>query len=314
MDHDRRGRLRRSGTSVSPRARTPPSTRRTSSRIRTGSGGRAWSCARAHAGSAGFTRRVKERIWTVDSAIPITQLRTVSDVVAGSLAEQRFTLTLIALFSGVALVLSALGIYGVTSYVAAQRTREIGLRLALGAAQRDVFALVLLRGARLVSLGVAIGLVGAFLLTRFIRSLVYQVRHARSAHVRRRGHRARGGGAGIVHDPGLARGAGGSAHGVAAGVSARIVSLELVIRGAVPPGRARGWANSSRGLASPVAALLAARRLRLATLRTSLSSAARARSPTRLFAHPRARHGATAHESHVSPCAHVGPMASRSHT
>jgi len=125
--------------------------------------------------SAAVIARVKQAVWAIDPQIPITQLRPLEEVVGGSLAAQRFNLILLGLFALAALTLAALGVFGVTSYVAAQRTREIGLRIALGAEQRDVFLLVLGRSLRLVMIGGTLGLIGAALTARFMRSLVVQV-------------------------------------------------------------------------------------------------------------------------------------------
>jgi putative ABC transport system permease protein len=97
------------------------------------------------------------------------------DVVARSLARRRFALTLMAAFAVVALVLAALGIYGVTAFSVAQRTREIGLRLAIGAGGRSIMGMVLREGLMMTGIGVAVGLAGAAALTRFLRTLLYAV-------------------------------------------------------------------------------------------------------------------------------------------
>jgi ABC-type antimicrobial peptide transport system permease subunit len=91
-------------------------------------------------------------------------------------APQRFNLLLFGLFAALALVLAAVGIYGVTAYSVAQRTREIGIRMAMGAQRGNVVGLVLGQGARHAALGVLLGLVGAFGLTRLMESLLYGVR------------------------------------------------------------------------------------------------------------------------------------------
>ena len=92
-----------------------------------------------------------------------------------SLSRTRFSMLLLGIFAGIALVLSAVGIYGVMAYSIAQRTREIGIRLALGAARTDVLSMVLLGGGRLALLGMAFGLVGAFALNFLLRNELYGV-------------------------------------------------------------------------------------------------------------------------------------------
>ena len=101
--------------------------------------------------------------------------RTIDRVVATSVADQRFTLFIIVAFAGVALALATLGVYGIVSYVVAQRTREIGVRLALGAQESDVLGLVVSEGLRLSLIGIAIGIAFSLLLTRVMAALVFGV-------------------------------------------------------------------------------------------------------------------------------------------
>jgi len=96
-------------------------------------------------------------------------------VVSESVSRRRFQMFIISVFAGVALLLAAIGIYGVVSYSVTERTNEIGIRLALGAERRDVFRLVLKQGMIPAVAGVSIGLVGAFALARLIRSLLFGV-------------------------------------------------------------------------------------------------------------------------------------------
>ena len=98
-----------------------------------------------------------------------------SEVAAGSFAERRFNMTLLSLFAGLALVLAAIGIYGVMSNAVTQRTQEIGIRLALGARAVDVLKLIIRDALALVCIGVALGLAGAYALTRLMTTLLFGV-------------------------------------------------------------------------------------------------------------------------------------------
>jgi len=97
------------------------------------------------------------------------------DNIAQSISQPRFRTILLAVFAGIALVLAAVGIFGVMAYSVAQRTRELGLRIALGASRGRVLQLVLAHAVRLTLVGVAIGLVATFLLTRYVSSLLFNV-------------------------------------------------------------------------------------------------------------------------------------------
>jgi putative ABC transport system permease protein len=116
----------------------------------------------------------REIVRRLDPSLAI-QVRTIDDAFDRALSGRRFSLTLIAVFSGVALLLATLGIYGLVSYLVSERTREIGIRLALGAAGTDVVRLVIGQGALLAAAGTAIGLVGALGLTRFVKGLLFGV-------------------------------------------------------------------------------------------------------------------------------------------
>jgi predicted permease len=114
-------------------------------------------------------------VHAIDADIPLTHVETLGDVLAAATQEQRFTMALMAGFAALALLLAAVGIYGVISYAVSQRTREIGIRLALGARSASVLALVMRQGLAPAAGGIAAGLVAAALLTRFLGSVLYGV-------------------------------------------------------------------------------------------------------------------------------------------
>jgi putative ABC transport system permease protein len=131
--------------------------------------------ARTQGDAAGTAQLLKQQIWKVDSQLPVTKVETMSNVAATSFAARRFNMSLLSVFAGLALVLAAIGIYGVMSNAVTQRTQEIGIRLALGARTVDVLKLIIRNGLTLVITGVAIGLAGAFALTRLMATLLFGV-------------------------------------------------------------------------------------------------------------------------------------------
>ncbi len=131
--------------------------------------------ARTQGDPASTAQALKEQIWKVDSQLPVTRLETMGDVAASSFAARRFNMSLLSLFAALALVLAAIGIYGVMSNAVTQRTQEIGIRLALGASALDVLGLIVRNGLTLVIIGVAFGLAGAFALTRLMTTLLFGV-------------------------------------------------------------------------------------------------------------------------------------------
>ncbi len=118
---------------------------------------------------------VRHEVAAMDPALPVAAIRTMSDVVDSAASAPRFTGWLLGLFAALALTLAAIGIYGVLAYLVSQRTREIGIRIAVGAAPSSVLRPVVWRGLRLALQGVVIGLVGAFAGTRLMTALLYQI-------------------------------------------------------------------------------------------------------------------------------------------
>ena len=118
---------------------------------------------------------VKREVQAIDPAQPIGPVSTMEDNIANSLATRRLTMTLLGTFAGVALLLASVGLYGVMALSVTQRTRELGIRMALGAARKDVFRLVLGQGVALVSLGIGLGLIGAIAASRALSSILYGI-------------------------------------------------------------------------------------------------------------------------------------------
>lgn len=118
---------------------------------------------------------LRNEIRSVDKGIPIFNVKTMNDVLAISVGPRRTPMLLLTAFAGVALLLAMIGIYGVTSYHVTQRTQEIGIRMALGAQMRDVVSLILKGGMALALIGIGLGLLGAFALTRLLSSLLFGV-------------------------------------------------------------------------------------------------------------------------------------------
>jgi putative ABC transport system permease protein len=134
------------------------------------------SCLVRTAGRLNLDNEIRGIVAAVDPEEPVAQIDSMANVLARSIAEQRFFMTLMGIFAALALVLAGGGIYGVLSYQVARRTHEIGIRMALGANPRDVFRLVLNEGLRVVLVGVAIGTAAALLLTRLMASLLFGVK------------------------------------------------------------------------------------------------------------------------------------------
>ncbi len=118
---------------------------------------------------------IRKELASLDPQISMAKIRAMEDYVSDAVAPNRFALILITIFAAVAVALASVGLYGVISYALAQRTREIGIRLAFGAPRASIFRLVLGQGLRLTILGVAIGVLGSFFLGGLISSLLFEV-------------------------------------------------------------------------------------------------------------------------------------------
>jgi putative ABC transport system permease protein len=118
---------------------------------------------------------VRKLVRTMDADLPVYDLHTMDELISTSVAPRRFTMLLLGIFAGLALLLAAVGLYGVIAYSVARRTREIGVRVAVGATARDVFQLVVQQGMRLSLLGLMLGIAGALALTHLLASLLYGI-------------------------------------------------------------------------------------------------------------------------------------------
>ena len=125
--------------------------------------------------AAGFAPAVRELVARIDPNQPISDVATMEQLLAVSVSRSKFNTTLLVIFAIVALVMAAVGIYGVMSYTVSQRTHEIGVRIALGAQTRDVMKLVVVRGVVLGLIGVVVGIAAAFALTRLLTTLLFEV-------------------------------------------------------------------------------------------------------------------------------------------
>jgi putative ABC transport system permease protein len=130
---------------------------------------------RSRIAPASLLAAVDRCVWSIDKQIPPTHALTLSEVEAAALARPRFNLSLMGIFAALALMLAAIGVYGVTAYAVAERTQEIGLRIALGARRLDIIVLVVGQCASWTLAGAALGTVAALGLTRFMSGLLFGV-------------------------------------------------------------------------------------------------------------------------------------------
>jgi putative ABC transport system permease protein len=125
--------------------------------------------------TAGVIPALKAQVWSLDNQIPLNRIQSMDELLQITFAERRFNMFLLALFAGLALTLAAVGIYGVMSYSVSQRTREFGIRMAVGAESGEVLKMVMEQGVRLAALGVVVGIIGAVAFTRLMAGLLFGV-------------------------------------------------------------------------------------------------------------------------------------------
>jgi ABC-type antimicrobial peptide transport system permease subunit len=126
-------------------------------------------------GTLGFLDEVRRAVWSLNPNLPLSNIRTMQQIYDQSLARASFTLVMLAIAGGMALLLGVIGICGVIAYSVAQRTREIGIRMALGAQRHELTGLFLRDGLRLALIGIACGLTAAALLMRLMSALLFDV-------------------------------------------------------------------------------------------------------------------------------------------
>jgi putative ABC transport system permease protein len=122
-----------------------------------------------------LTNSVRKELAAMDATIPLTSVRVFDEYISRSLARTRFNTLLLSIFAGTALLLTAIGIYGVLAYSVSQRTNEIGIRIALGAGKNSIFRLIVGQAMMLVGISLVIGVAGAFAATRLLNSLLFGV-------------------------------------------------------------------------------------------------------------------------------------------
>jgi putative ABC transport system permease protein len=131
---------------------------------------------RSQGDTASLAPLLQRTVWSVNKDMPLTDIKTIEQVVSATVSEPKFHTWLLIAFAGVGLLLTLIGIYGVISYSVSRRTHEIGIRAALGAEPQAILLLVLNQGAKLAFTGAIIGLLGAWVLMRFLSSQLYEIK------------------------------------------------------------------------------------------------------------------------------------------
>jgi len=132
--------------------------------------------ARTQVEPASFAATLRRAVTAIDANLPLFEVRTMEERLFESVAQPRFRTALLGAFAALALVMAVVGLYAVMAVSVAQRTHELGIRIALGAQRRDVIRLVIGQGVKLVGIGIAIGLAGSWALTRVLTTLLYEVK------------------------------------------------------------------------------------------------------------------------------------------
>ena len=135
----------------------------------------AYAVRSARVGTPGFVRELEQAVWAANPNLPLASVQTLEEIQAGSMTQTSFALVMLGIAASVALLIGMVGIYGVVAYAAAQRTREIGVRMALGAQTADVRRLFLRHGLWLTTFGIAIGIGIALMLTRVMSAFLFGV-------------------------------------------------------------------------------------------------------------------------------------------
>jgi putative ABC transport system permease protein len=138
-------------------------------------GQRMFLIVRSPGDAAGVAAAVRQSIQSIDPGVTLAQIATMEQALDLSVSQPRFDTMLLSLFAGIALLLAAVGIYGLIAYSVAQRTHEIGVRMALGAEQTDVVRMVVRQGASMAAIGIVLGLGGAFFLTRLLKTMLFGI-------------------------------------------------------------------------------------------------------------------------------------------